>query len=440
MDKTITKADYLKLCVNSIKGIDQKNWYICAFTIPIWKEHKYTGEENELDLIIQQNGLHCMIKEEEGLVPYRINDHKLTEPLFTWQDKLTVDNTWLPNITGKIETVLGRLLINAIVFVRVCGDRIPYLNKPKMQVSDIEGIIIANTRNKEDLKPGNLTVGEMVKCIDNLNFFKFVATFTSVAATVKTITAAPGTKKFRDDLLKEYGDDIQDPVKLVEFEEKLMAFDQEYLKDDPAAAAIFGAKTRASRSKTHYFYGKGLDFVDSKDNDTIIKQSLGEGVEAKPEEFSKHFNDLRYASFSRGSNTALAGYTYKILQRSLSGISISLKPCNTTKGYVRTITGKESSKLVGRSIKVGGKWVLINTQAESKALEGKTVELRSSMYCTSPKNSICYACMSESYKGQENAVTNIAAGITSVFLNAFLKLMHNSKLTVTDINIDDLIR
>lgn len=439
MARTITKAEYLKLCVSKLEGITKKNWYVCAFTLPMWKDTVLSSRDEEFDLVIMNDGLHTLLMEEDALVLVKISDHKKDSPLFSWQDTVSIDNTWLPNVTGKIETVLGRLLINAIVFVKTCGDRIPFLNKPKFSVGDIEFEVISRTKNKEDMKQGSLSVREMVSCIDGLNFFVFVSTFTSIAATPKTISAPPGAHAYRDKLLKEYGEELKNPVKLAEFEDKLANFDAEYLKDDPAAAAIFGSKSRASRMKSHYFYGEGLDFIDSKDNDRIVRQSLGEGIEAKPEELAKHFNDLRFASYSRGGSTALAGYAYKILQRSLSGISISNKPCNTTKGLVRVLTERQAKGFTGRSYLSGGKWKTVETSEEALALKGKTLTVRSTMYCTSPKDSVCYACMNLSYKDNESAVTNIAATISGIFLNAFLKLMHSSVTQVRVIEIEDMI-
>lgn len=439
MSNNITRLDYLKLCVSSLKGITKKNWYICAFTIPLFKDHPVTDEHEELDLIVQSDGLYTLLDVEGKLELTKITDHKKDQPLFSWQETVTIDNSWLVNVKGSIETIIGRMLVNAIVFVRTCGDRIPYLNKPKFSVGDVESILIAKTKNPEELKAGDISVPEMIECIDSLNFFVFVSTFTSIAATPRTISAPPGAKEYRDKLMKEYGDSLADPVKLVEFQDKLAAFDKDYLKDDPAAQAIFGSKSRASRAKTYYFYGKGLDFIDNKGDEAIIRESLAEGGQPEPKELAKHFNDLRFASFSRGSKTAQGGYTYKILQRSISGLKVSSTPCNTKLGLPRVLDANQAKKFVGRSIRKGDSWVLIDTPDKALELVGKPIVVRSTMFCTSPGNSVCYACMSDSYKGQENATTNIASGISSVILTASLKLMHGTVTKSTEIELDDLV-
>lgn len=439
MSKTITKLEYLKLCVSSFKAIDKKNWYITAFTIPVLKDYPIDPKESALDLRITASGIKVLMEGEEGLELVTISDYKRDKPLLEWQEVITIDPTWLPNVKERVETVVGRLLVNTMVFARNVGDRIPYYNKPKFSVKEIELMLTKKTKNPDKLTPTDISVEEMIACIDGLNFFIFVSTFSSVAATPKTITAPPGAKAFRDNLLKEYGEDIKDPVKLVELEDKLAEFDSEYLKDDPAAAAIFGRKARASRTKTHYIYGKGLDFIDSKGNDTLISKSLAESIENDPKEFSKHMNDLRYASYSRGGSTALAGYAYKVLQRSLSGISIVDTPCKTTKGFAREIKENQVTKFVGRSVLLGNKWVTLDTEEEVKKLVGKVVTIRSSLYCTSPKNTVCYKCMGESYKGMESGINNLAATMSSIFLNMFLKLMHSSSTEVQEVELNDMI-
>ena len=181
-----------------------------------------------------------------------------------------------------------------------------------------------------------------------------------------------------------------------------------------------------------------MDFIDDGENKVVVSP-LTEGLSTSPEDFPKYMNDLRLGSFARGSSTALSGYSYKILQRSLTGLTILDKPCDTTRGYKRIIDSKSYKKLVSRYIKSGTKWILIDSLESAKQYVGKEVEIRSTMYCTSPGNTVCYACMSEAYKTFPNGITNIAANISSTLMNQFLKLIHGKITETVNIDMEDLV-
>lgn len=431
----VTKLEYLRKCVQTLLPLENKDWFVMCFTIPVLKETLNWEDKEEFSLVTQLDGLYYVFTTAEQVKTLiRIEDWKKDTSLFTFNEEVEVDFSWLSSITSKTTTTVGRLVVNALCIHAAVGSKLPYMNA-KITQSDIESALIAKVKNDEDLKEGDISVKEMIACIDRLNFLMAMSTFTNMGATRKTITAPPGIKEYKAQLIKEYGDRLKDPVTLVEFESKLAAKDAEYLADDPVAKNIFNKKSRVGRAKMFLAYGKTLDFVEGKDAPVVL-DSLSDGIDTTPEEFAKHMNDLRYGSFSRGASTALSGYAYKVLQRSLSGLKISKVPCNTTKGLKRDINDKNYKGLVDRYIKEKG-WVLIDTKEKAKSYIGKEVEMRSTMYCVSPNNSVCYACMAESYKTQESGISNLAANISSVLMVQFLKMMHGVTVEVVDIEMED---
>lgn len=435
---TISKYDYLRNCVRTREAIDTKDWWVKAFALPDLKDEDQT-KLNTNDLCIKPDGL-FVVNELSELV--KIVDYKRGEPLFKIGETMMVDSSVMSNIQGEMEVLLTRLLINAIVVPKRLESKFPFMNPENglIDVGYIESIIAPKVKNKdEEFFSDSITVKEMIEVINNLNFFELVAVLVNTAASPKAITKAKGVDKLTKQLLEEAGDEINDPVKLVEIETKIRAYDANYLKDDPVARNIMGKKSGVGRFKMYGLYGKGLDFVKDSKNDTLIKTSMSDGFDATPESIPKYFNDARYASFSRGDNTALAGTIYKELQRSLNSIIISPTACNTSRGLVKVFTKAEVNYSVGRFIKVDNKWKTINSIDEAKSLVGKTIEMRSPIHCKSPGDTICYACMSTRFKHTPNAVSNMAASISDVLLNMFLKLMHGIQTDVTEIEIDDLI-
>lgn len=433
------KLDYLKKVILETKLIEDINWHISCFAIPlIDTSDKWKNNSVKYTLVNRQDGLYFVDINETGYVLTKISDYKKDTPLFSYKDVIKVDNTWLPSITSKIETKIGILMVNAIVLYPSVKTKIPYINE-HITVSKIENILSNRVVNNDKATDKDISVDEMIQCIDRLTFLTNLSTIINIASTPKSITPPSNINSEKKKLLEEYKDKLNDPVKVVELENKLIEIDNEYLADDPVVKNVFSRKTKNARKKLFLMYGTGLDFETTNTAQKPIINSLLEGLDTSEESFPKYINDTRYASFSRGKSTQLGGYSYKILQRSLTSIEISDVECDTTKGLVRLITNTNYNNLVNRYIKLNNKWVLIKTLDEAEKFIDKMVEIRSAMYCKSPGNTICYKCLSEVYKNNKTAVTNIASEISSILLNQFMKLMHNTVKQAGTINLKDMV-
>jgi len=432
----LTKLEYLKKAISS-NIVENKSWYISCFAIPILKDELNWEYKNLNEIVTKTDGLYFIDIDSEGNKQLiKISDYKKDEPLFNFQELIEIDGSWLPTIKSKIQTKIGILIVNRLVFYPAFKLKLEYINNT-IKIPDIENMLANKVVSDKIAKPDDITVSEMIICIDNFNFLSNLANLINIAATPKTITPPPNIEQEKKKLLKEYEGQLSDPVKLVELENKLNALDQEYLKDDIAASKIFNKKSKTARKKMYLMFGDSMDFKKTSASNTIIS-SLQEGVETTEEEFPKYMNDLRLGSYSRGALTQLGGYTYKILQRSLSNLSITPNECDTKIGLKRNIEEYNYSKLINRYIKEDNKWKLIENKDIAKKYIGKLVEIRSSMFCTSPGNTICYKCMNEVYKQFPTGITNIASELSGILLSLFMKLMHSTQTESTVINIDDL--
>ncbi len=169
---------------------------------------------------------------------------------------------------------------------------------------------------------------------------------------------------------------------------------------------------------------------------------MDEGLSTSDKDLPKYINDLRYASYSRGSSTQLSGYTYKILQRSIAGITVVDEDCGTRQGFTRLITERNHSKLLSRYVKMSEQdkdWILVDSADQSKSYLGKRLVVRSPMRCLSPVPTLCYRCLGESFKGSASAMTNLAAAMSGEFMTLFLKRMHTSGFNLTTLEKKDLV-
>lgn len=431
-----TKLEYLKLAVTNLNVIEEKSWYIKCFAIPSLKEEDVTNK-HRYSIVTKLDGLYYTdVDSENKQILVRITDYVRGEPLFKFTDTISADKSWLSNIEGSIRTRLGNLIVNALVLYPVVKGKIPYLNTV-IKVSTIENILASRVVDDEVSTSDDISVSDMVNIIDRLTFLSELANIVNIASTVKTITKPPGIEEAKLKLRKEFEGQLNDPVKVVELENRLEAIDNEYLGTDPVSNKVFGSKSKTARKKLFLMYGT-TDGFEEENKNKVVLPSLSEGLSTNTNDLTNYMDDLRSASFNRGSSTALSGYSYKVLQRSLSSVSIDINPCDTKRGIKRLITKANYKKLISRYILDGG-WKLIPTEDAASKYIGKIAEVRSPMYCITPGNSVCYKCMSENYKGVTSGVTNIASNLSSVLMSTFLKRLHAGKVESATIDINDLV-
>ncbi|MEM5878428.1 MAG: hypothetical protein QXF12_06145 [Candidatus Aenigmatarchaeota archaeon] len=429
------KVEYLKKCILHEEVLKDREWYVRTMSIVLNEDE--IRDDNILFPLFKNKK--CYFLDVDKKV-YEIEDYEYLKLLFSPKDEILIDSTWNLNVDKETPTTFGRLIFNAFVLRDLIKkSRIGYINE-KVSISKLEDMFFNLVKNDDEYDPtkNHIRVSEMVECIDRLYFISSIAPLINIAATRKCITKAPNIDEIRKKLLDEYKDKLDNPVYQVEFEKKLEKIDEEYLKDDPAAKNVFSKKSRNARKKLYLSFGTALDFKQ-KSNPDFIASPLSEGVKIDKDTFPKYMNDLRVGSYSRGSFTALSGYAYKILQRSLSNIIIDPVECDTTRGIKRLIDASNYKQLTGRSILINGEFKVIDNTKEASEYIGKIVEVRSPMYCTKEKNKICYKCLNVMYKNIPDGVTNIASELSSVLMNLFLKLMHSTTTESTVIEEDDFI-
>lgn len=431
-----TKLEYLKKCVTHRTPLESYAWYVNAIAIPMISK-KPVSEMLHLELSLQADGMYYLDNIDSPGTLTRIVDHVKGQPLFVVRDKVAVDSTWLSTIDKPMEINIGNLFINTVAIHPTVGNKIPFFSG-HIKAKALENAIAAVMHDEgPDFDPSrHVTPAQYLDCMDRLWIFSKLANLVTMAASEKTVTPAPGTKALRDKLLQENKDKLSDPVVGASIIQTLAEHDDKYLGDDPVAKNMFDKKARTARKKLYLMYGETNDFITTLGSNPITS-SLSDSVDTSDDVLPKYMNDMRYASYSRGHSTQLSGYSYKILQRSLSGIEISETDCNTTRG-VRSKHAK-TQNLVGRYVRLSSKWVLMTSDEQAAKLANQEIEVRSPMYCKSPGFTLCYKCLGESFKGSKNAMNNLAADFSGTLMGMFLKRMHTSGFTLTKIDSKDLV-
>ena len=90
------RVEYLKEVVNyGINNIvTTKSWFVTAFAMTKPKDADIS-KLNTYELIRESWGM--SFRNNKGELE-KIEDSKPNEPLFSFKEKITIDNTWLPNV------------------------------------------------------------------------------------------------------------------------------------------------------------------------------------------------------------------------------------------------------------------------------------------------------------------------------------------------------
>lgn len=424
------RTEFLKRAVQDpTKPYNRKAWLISLLAITNEGPDAYRADPYPYRIVRTPSSI-SFLDTDGALI--RIDDAKPTDPLFAVRDLLNVDETWTSLVKDKTETTVGRLLTNIILLQDIFGDKIPYVNS-KFKVDDIEKFIasrmVPTPPTGQPRKQDVIYIDEYLTFIDRLQYIASLASITNYAATPKNITSPPGIKAYREQLLKEYGDTLSDPVKLVEFETKLKQYSEDYFKDDPSNGAFFSGKVKDIGYRRMFLnFGTDPQMVQT----AMVKpidQPLSEGWSLDPDDFAAAINGLRAGSYARGKETVNGGVMSKIILRAMSAYTITKDDCGTKKGLPRTFTKSDIALLVSRYILQGNKWVLIETPDQATPYIGKEVIMRSPIYCLSKGDSFCRICAGEKLALLPNGLSLAAIEVSSIVMGAAMAAKHGKVIS-----------
>lgn len=429
------RIEYLKLAV--LKGLPRKrSWMLTAFA-----EFKSNdaSENYHLRLISQPWGIGFL--DEAGEI-VKIDDSKPNTPLFNLAERINIDNTWVANCSQPTETSIGTLLYNYISIVYAFGTKIPYMNG-RVSVKATEAII--GPRLKTDPKDpqvvdaGSIYVHEYLKYGQSLEYLKTMLQLCAYSSTPKGILPPDGLTEFKKILNKKYEGTLTDPVQMAAYEKELLAFDAEYMKDDPTFGKFTSGKiAHTARKKLFLTVGAPNQF---KEGSKIIPvtESLNEGWPTDPDKYVAIINDNRVASYARGAETVNGGVAAKILLRAANNFVIGVvMDCGTKLGIRRTYNNDTWKLLVGRTVIEGAKQTRIEGDIPQGNYLGKVLVVRSPQYCRLSGDNICRICAGEKLAQYKTGVTIPLTEISAIILAASMAKMHASGLSTARLSLKDI--
>jgi len=430
------KRDYFLKCMNDWSLFSKLDWIISAFSVSDGEpSQKYDG-----CLIQGSTGHSVYIGEDSAAV--QIEDAVLGEPLYKCDEALTLQSGDMLNVTETITTTYGRALFNQIVLIKPFGKKIKYINR---QTSTPEIVEIIEKSFDNDPKPGEPARDDVFYVSEYLAFSQscfFLTGLTQLftwAATEKNILPAPGMKEYKAQLLAENKDKLDDPVVIADIQKKLVEFDAQWRKGDPGNRFLITKKSvNLARMQKVMMYGAETISSDKGGKVHLHAESLYEGW--TPASFTTMCTTARLKSFSRGAETALGGVEVKWLLRASGNINVTIEDCGSALGTMRAITADSSKALVGFHYLINGKPKKITAAEDLGSYLGKSLMIRSPMYCNMGHTDYCRICVGPRLSSTPYALSSAISAYGSAFLLSSLGAAHSKAIEVAQMDLsEDLV-
>lgn len=355
--------------------------------------------------------------------------------LFRSKDKFILHEGDLPNVDAPQETTIGRIITNCFYFMDVMGGRIPFVNK-EINRKVLQKIFGDNTYDDDDPRatdPGNFSVSEFKKCVDNGYALTMYSTICVPTACPETMYPPKWLIVMRDELFEQYGDDMVKPEIFAMVQAQLLTAYREFLMTTPSADFFVGNKT-IDDAFNKMFLGWGIE--RSFGGNAFIKNSLYEGWDMK--HFSAMVNSGIGASYSRGASTADGGEKVKILIRATQNIKITMDDCGTSMGIPWLITENNYKEFVDGYALTPDGTVLITEEYASISIGG-TLIIRSPSTCRKEHGDSCMHCAGKHNSSNARGMSPAVSGIGSRLMILNLKSMHKgSKIDMVEIDLDEV--
>lgn len=363
-----------------------------------------------------------------------IDDLEVNETPFSFKETLRLKAGEIPNLKEDITTTYGNLLFNYIALIYPFGDKINYVNGKidiKKIEKEIERRLVTDPgyRKAGDFTTSDpITVSEYLDFTDALLSLEGFSQLVVPSASEKALQTHPDVKKRRAELIEKYKDQLHDPAIVAKIEKELIALDKEWIKGDLAEGFYQTSEGKSYgivRKKMFLMHGREAPF----DTDpTFVKNALTEGwdLDALP----AMVNSLREGSYKRGAETQLGGVASKTINRMFQNTRITQDDCGSVLGMDVTVDAKTARQYLGFYYIERGKAVRI-TEENVDGLIGKTLTLRSPMFCKTPRANYCKTCMGDAISQNPTGLASLAHAVGSKMMDLSMQAAHGKELKTT---------
>lgn len=362
-------------------------------------------------------------------------DHQNPAPPYQFKETLSLSKDEMENLSKKeIETTYGNVLANWLLCVYPFGNKIEYFEGKfglKMVEKIIEKKLSDNVSGVGERDPSKIYVDEYTRYRQAASLIDGFTQLAVPSATPKSMTRSPETEKFREELLKKYEGQLHDPAIAAKVDKAMVDFDRAWMEGDEAMGFYIKDKSfNIVRKKTHSIMGYESAFSETGEGE-MIPRSLSEGIDV--EKLPAMVNSLREGSYDRGASTALGGEAVKFILRVMQNSTVEESDCKTKLTIPMSIDDGKKETFVGNYI-LEGTTVKELTNDNINSYVGKTVAMRSPLFCRTANAGFCATCIGKRYGEHATSLPTAASNVGSTFLSTFLALMHGVELKTTKLD------
>lgn len=429
MARSIPKLDYF-LAALKAGSYKHKDWVLEAFS-PVASYNADT-QEAPYPYALKVEGGHYTAEDPLTHEALTLLDAKAGTPPFAFLEKVTVKPGAIENVHQALETCYGSILVNQTVLVYAFGNKVPY-QTGTLKVSGLEKLIEPRlTTTPEDGRPrrgDRLYMDEYKRFNEGIRYLEGFASICVPSATPKTITVSKEVLKRRDELVKQYGEQLEDPVVLAKVTKELTDMDRAWMKGDPAERFYIKDKSFDVVRK-RLFIMQGQESGFGKTGKTITS-SLSEGWNV--ENIPAMANSQRNGSYSRGFLTALGGVEAKGNYRIFQNTVVAEEDCGSKLGLRLKLTKDIARHFISHSvIHADGKLTELTEENLSKYIDTE-VSIRSVAFCKTKGQNVCATCIGKNIAKTPNAISTYSASLGSTFVLWLLAAAHGSALKTRNI-------
>jgi len=348
------------------------------------------------------------------------------------------ENACAKNLPGY--TTLGAYIFNRLIIDVHFSDVTGYVNAP------ITGKNLNAVYNliSEAYANDRVNWEQFFELIDSLDWLGGgdIAELINVSLSNNLFILPPHIKQRREELFKEYEKEIQagDVIAGAKIEQELVKMAQAHLQTLPEWDNFASdAKLNFDNNYKTMMLMKGPILNTSTGDWEIATSNYDDGI--RKEEYPLFADSAVYGTFQRAKGVAMGGYAIKKIIATLQDVETADKDSDCgTKDYLTTfIDPYFKSELMYMYIVEGSKLVLL-TPKNFDQYKGKTVQMRSPMYCKHAVPLVCNKCMGEQPYQKDLKMVGLAAGkIGSTLRVKKLKAFHNKKVYIYRATIADLV-
>lgn len=399
--------------------------------------HSDISEKDRMFLVnLKQEDITRKFIEDNFVSHYNKDTKKVEEPRLSWQDEFYLKPGECHNKSAIAKTNVGLFIVNKFIFEGILDDVLGYWNET------ISDGVLGKIEDKihKALLDDKISVDDYAEYQNRLQWILAIHTMVCGSFTPKTMAPLKKVTALRDKLFKENADALAkgDAVTALKIEKELLEEAHKELDGDPGME-LFDSGARGNFNNNYkcinVMRGPIFDMISGKYK--IAKSSFNEGIDR--DNIPELGSTVTMGAYPKAVGTAVGGYTVKRFNAAFQNVVLDKKgsDCHSHATLDIVLTKGNREDCMYRYIVEGKKLVRLDDHNIDKYM-GKTIHLRSPLYCTG--ENICNICYGDKpyMVGLKNVGLTFSK-IGSNFVNLGMKSFHDTSMKLEKINPEDVL-